>query len=207
MPVNYKVNASVVDIRRDSPRSDDVFMVDTNVWYWLTHGLAASAQKTSFRRIRDYSSYIKISRLVKSKLFRCGLSLAELSHLIEKTEREIFIRSNGNVTSKEYRHNDPSERNRVVSEIQAAWNQIEAMSETLDINIDDPVTKNAMNRLTTEPLDGYDLFVIEAISRNKATNKVITDDGDFATVAGIEVFTANNNVINAAKSQGRLITR
>ncbi|MBF0537928.1 MAG: hypothetical protein HQL03_06710 [Nitrospirae bacterium] len=63
-----------------------------------------------------------------------------------------------------------------------------------------------MRRLDTEQLDGYDLFIIEAMSRASIT-KVITDDGDFATVAGIEVFTANDNVINAAQSQGRLTTR
>ncbi|WP_218253416.1 hypothetical protein [Candidatus Magnetobacterium casense] len=111
------------------------------------------------------------------------------------------------MNTKEYRHNYPFERNRVVSEIQAAWSQIEAMSKAVDINIDETVTKNAMNRLATELLDGYDLFVIEAIFRNNITSKVITDDGDFATVGGIEVFTANDNVINAAQSQGRLITR
>ncbi len=207
MPVNYKINASVVDLRCDSPRSDDVFMVDTNVWYWLTHGLAASAQKTSVRRVREYSPYIRNASSVKSKLLRFNLSLSELSHLIEKTEREFFVRSNRKVNTKEYRHNYPFERKRVVSEIQTAWSQIETMSKAVDINIDETVTKNAMNRLATELLDGYDLFVIEAIFRNNITSKVITDDGDFATVGGIEVFTANDNVINAAQSQGRLITR
>lgn len=35
----------------------------------------------------------------------------------------------------------------------------------------------------------------------------ITDDGDFATVPGIQVFTANRNVIIAARSQGKMLTR
>ena len=36
---------------------------------------------------------------------------------------------------------------------------------------------------------------------------VQADDGDFATVPGIQVFTANRNVIQAARAQGRLATR
>ena len=37
--------------------------------------------------------------------------------------------------------------------------------------------------------------------------QVITDDGDYVTVPGIKVFTANHNVIRAARNQGKLITR
>lgn len=37
--------------------------------------------------------------------------------------------------------------------------------------------------------------------------QVITDDGDYVTVPGIKVFTANRNVIEAARNQGKLITR
>jgi hypothetical protein len=38
-------------------------------------------------------------------------------------------------------------------------------------------------------------------------SQIITDDGDFATIAGIRVFTANWNVIQPAKDQGKLIVR
>jgi len=37
--------------------------------------------------------------------------------------------------------------------------------------------------------------------------QVVTDDGDFATVLGIQVFTANRNIIRAAHAQRKLITR
>jgi len=36
---------------------------------------------------------------------------------------------------------------------------------------------------------------------------VITDDGDYVTVPGIKVFTANRNAITAAANQGKLLTR
>lgn len=43
--------------------------------------------------------------------------------------------------------------------------------------------------------------------KNHGVVQVITDGGDFAAVPGIRVFTANHNVIQAARTQGRLVTR
>ena len=43
--------------------------------------------------------------------------------------------------------------------------------------------------------------------KNNNIEKIITDDGDYLTVPDIQVFTANRNVINAARSQGKLVTR
>jgi hypothetical protein len=37
--------------------------------------------------------------------------------------------------------------------------------------------------------------------------QIITDDGDFVTVPEIILFTANNNVVRAAKAQCKLLTR
>jgi hypothetical protein len=43
--------------------------------------------------------------------------------------------------------------------------------------------------------------------RSHGVVKVITDDGDFATVQGIQVFTANRNVVSTARAQGKLLKR
>lgn len=135
------------------------------------------------------------------------MSLAELSHTIEKTEREIHEMSTGSsIKAKEYRHNYATQRARVVSEIQAVWAQVESLAEPLTVTIDSPTANAAINRLQTEKVDGYDLFILESM-RSHGVVQVITDDGDFATVPGIQVFTANRNVIQAARAQGRLITR
>ncbi|MCR4292002.1 MAG: hypothetical protein NUV76_03895, partial [Candidatus Kuenenia sp.] len=154
----------------------------------------------------DYPSYISKAISAKSQLHRCGLSLAELAHLIERTEREIYSRSNGALGSKEYRHNHSTERANVVAEIQTAWSQVNTMAQTLDLQIDEQVTNAALSRLSSQPLDGYDLFILEAISKAGVV-KVITDDGDFVTVPGIQIFTANHPVIKTAQSQGKLMKR
>lgn len=36
MAINYNVQADVIDIQRDQPQKTDTFLVDSNVWYWLT---------------------------------------------------------------------------------------------------------------------------------------------------------------------------
>ncbi len=113
MPVNYIVQAEVFDIRKDTPRPDDIFLVDSNVWYWITYTRADLADTRPRQyQTNDYPLYISKVLSAKSKLLRCGLSLAELAHLIENTELEIFARSTGfdKKRKKEFRHNNTSLR-------------------------------------------------------------------------------------------------
>jgi len=207
MPVNYTVHADVIDIRRDIPRPDDVFLVDSNVLYWLTYTRASQASQPPMRyQTKDYPAYIAKALSAKSALRSCGLSFAELAHRIEKTEREIYIRATGNAGKKEFRHNYTSERANVVAEVQAAWGQVKTMTQAVAIQIDEIVTDAALARFSTQPLDGYDLFILEAVA-NAGMVKVITDDGDYVTVPGIQVFTANQNVITASQAHGKLLIR
>jgi predicted nucleic acid-binding protein len=208
MPISYKIEAEVIDIKTDTPIQEDIFLVDTNVWYWMTYHRASSATRPPFSyQTNDYPTYISKVLTAKSKLVRCGLSLAELSHIIERTELEIYNRTAGQIRPKEYRHNIPTERNKVITEIKTAWGQVKSMASPLeDVIIDENTTDNALSRLDTQKLDGYDLFMLESIEKTGIV-QIITDDGDFATVPNLKVFTSNQNVIQAAAAQGKLITR
>jgi len=207
MPINYDIKSEVIDIKTDTPNSKDFFLVDTNVWYWLTYTRASQAtQRPSPYQLTTYTTYIKKALSSKSKLFTCGLSLPELAHLIEKTEYEIHIRSHQGINKKEYRYNYPSCRNGVVQEISAAWAQVAAMSEPLKVLINEPVTNCALKRLKTEFTDGYDVFILEAIKQCKIL-QVITDDGDYSSVSGIKLFTAKPEILRVAQQQGKLVGR
>jgi predicted nucleic acid-binding protein len=203
MAVNYIIQAQVVDVTVDTPKSEDVFLVDTNVWYWLTYPNAISFIPS---QLSEYPGYLNKALGTKSRIHHSGLSLAELAHLIERTEREIYEKAFGKIKLKEYRHNLVGERSRVFSEIQAAWSQVTALADPLTLTINAPTTNAALSRFQTEKVDGYDLFILEAM-KNHGVVQVITDDGDFATVSGIQVFTANRDVISAARSQGKLLIR
>ena len=94
----------------------------------------------------------------------------------------------------------------VIKEIETAWSQVTSTSAPIDVTINEVVTNSALSRFQSQALDGYDLFMLEAMKKEGIT-QIITDDGDFVTVPGIIVFTANDNVIRAAKAQGKLVTR
>jgi hypothetical protein len=55
-------------------------------------------------------------------------------------------------------------------------------------------------------IDGYDLFIAEAMA-NAGVTQILTDDGDYCTVPGIQVLTANRQAIDAAQAQGTLKVR
>lgn len=201
MAVNYIVQAEVVDIRSDQPKKDDIFLVDTNVWYWLTYTKASTSANNY--QITYYPSYIAKAFSAQSLLLYCGLSLSELAHNIEQTEKQILSSA---LKPKEYRHNYPAERANVVAEIQAAWSQVTSIAVSTDITVDEATTNSALTRFSTQPLDGYDLLILEAMDKAGIV-QVITDDGDYVTVPGIRVFTANQNVLTAAANQSKLLIR
>jgi predicted nucleic acid-binding protein len=209
MAIQYIVRATVVDIRQDTPGPHDMFLVDSNVWYWLTYSRASQADQPPYHyQTYDYPEYINRARAVGASLLRCELSLAELAHLIERTERDIWLRRSAPASGspKEYRHNYPSERANVVAEIDAAWSQVKSLAKPLAVQVDESLADAALVRLQSQPLDAYDLFLIEAAART-GTLQFITDDGDFATVPGIIVFTSNHHLIRTAQAQGRLVQR
>ena len=200
------IQADIIDITTDTPRQSDIFFVDTNVWFWQTYTDAAFTAKRY--QITDYPDYINKTRQNGATLTYSGLTLAELAHIIEKTEYKIYIQSHAGLKIKEYRHNYPEERAIVVAEVKLAWSQVKAIAIPVNLTVDDATTDAAINRFTTQAVDGYDLLMLEAISKAGAgTVKIITDDMDYSVVPGIEVFTSNKYVIQDAAMQKKLVRR
>ena len=210
MPANYTVRADVIDIQQDNPRKEDIFLVDTNVWYWQTYTQASILSKPYNQyQTQQYPSYLNKALSANALLSYCGLSLMELVHNIERSERQVSIGQGAipnNTKPKEYRHNYPQERANVVSEIQLACSQVRSIAVEVTVSVESLVVNSALNRLQTQLLDGYDLLILEAM-KGANINSIITDDGDYVTVPDIKVFTANRNVIIAARNQGKLIVR
>ena len=209
MPVNYSVKAVVVDLRLDTPKPTDRFYVDTNAWFWTVYSrLHFLPQFPEKKDKPEYPAYLKKVLNMGGQLNWCGLSLSELAHLIEKTEWEIYCQTtSASLKSKEYRHNLPAERTRVVQQIQAAWQGVESMAACVNTpEINAAATAAALQNFATLPVDGYDLFAIHALKAASIT-QVISDDGDFCSVPGITLFTANQTVISAARAQNKFKQR
>ncbi|MFH1953769.1 MAG: hypothetical protein ABIL06_19390 [Pseudomonadota bacterium] len=204
MAINYIIQADVVHIASDTPKATDIFLVDTNVWFWMTYPTAS--QSAIPYQLTRYPDYVNRALGNRAKICRTGLSLSEIAHRIEKTEHHIYRTYISAIDLKEYRHNIPAERARIVAEVEAAWEQVKSLAESLVVTVDEPTTDAALARLQTEKVDGYDLFTLEAM-KSHGVLQIITDDGDFATVPGIQLFTANKNVIQSARAQGKLLRR
>jgi hypothetical protein len=207
MNINLTIQADIVDIQNDTPRTSDIFLVDTNVWLWQTYRNANFTAKAY--QLNNYPNYVIKALRQGATLSYSVLTLAELASVIERIERDIYNQNNGsNLKSKDYRHNYPNERTKVVAEVQLAWNQVDQIAISADLTINDEIAKAALIRFETQAVDGYDLLILEAISRAGAGQvQVITDDMDYATVPNIQVFTSNIQVIKLAKAQGRLLRR
>lgn len=203
------VRAEVIDLRSDLPKPADVFVVDTNVWYWLTYPPATqSAQPYQSQR---YPNYLKRAKGIGAHLRYCGTVYAELAHLIETAEYRSFCarhgyQPNAQIKSKDFRHNYLKERSDVQDEVGIAWGQVTSMADVAAIHLDAATIATTATLFEQVNLDGYDLIAVEAMREN-GIKHIITDDKDFLTVPGIVVLTANNNAIQAAEAAGQLITR
>jgi hypothetical protein len=207
MNVSLTVRADVIDIQNDTPQKSDIFFVDTNAWIWQTYRNANFTAKPY--QLKDYPNYLDKALEQGATLSYAVLTLAELASVIEGIERKIYNLDNGSsLETKDYRHNYPNERAKVVAEVQAAWSQVESIAISADLTINDEIARAALNRFQTQAVDGYDLLILEAISRaGTGQIQVITDDMDYATVPNIQMFTSNLNVIRSAKLQGKLLRR
>jgi hypothetical protein len=207
MTVAYDILADVIDIRFDKPKHQDSFFVDTNVWYWLAYSRASVTAKSY--QVTAYPEYIKKIRSVNARLSRCNLILAELAHIIEKTEFGIFCSANkkdpNTYPMKEFRHELSANREDVTQEIESAWMQVGQLSGLVPMTIDDDAATTFIADLKANRLDGYDLLYLDLLRKQHFS--ILTDDGDFATVPGITVFTANLQVIDAARDCGKLKMR
>lgn len=199
------VRARIVDIRADTPKDTDVFLVDTNAWYWLFYS-RASVSVTAIQA--NYPNYLKAAIGAKSALHCYGLTFAELAHNIEKTEREIYEAQAGGkkIPAKEFRHDYQQQRRKIVTLISETWADVLSASTMLDLDMDNDFMRSALTLFPSVGLDGYDLFMAEAALKAGVT-QIVTDDGDYATVPGLTIFTANQKVIQAAATAGKLLTR
>lgn len=203
MAVNFSVRSQVIDLRNDHPQRNDVYLIDTNAWIWMSY-TRSSLIKESYQ-LEDYPTYIDKIIEAGAKIYRTSINLIEISSVIEKTEFNIF-KINNNLSEKfslkEFRHNTDTKG--VTLEIESAWEQICAVSSHLDINLDLVSSGKLMELIKTETVDGYDRALLLAVME-KQNIRIISDDSDFSTVPWITLHTANPTVVTKALRRQKLL--
>jgi len=203
-----KIEATVIDIKSDTPKSTDRFFVDTNVWLFAYYPRATLNNQERLRNA-GVLTYIDKARQANAVLYRLGLSLSEVANVIEREESKSYFQFPNYIPSKkikEYRYEHLCERRKTLDKIRRCWLKVKLASQSIDLPIDDTVTDDSLVSLQGYFLDGYDIFFYEAMKSNN-TIQIITDDCDFATIPGIQVFTESQGLIAEAIKQGKILTR
>lgn len=209
------VAAEVIDIEHDQPRGSDVFLVDTNVWFWQTYtGASQGAKPPRSYQSTSYPRYVKKALQARAKLWHHDLMFAELAHLIERVECDIFARTfpgasaaagTATLPIKQFR-NQPTQRAQVLAEIEDSWKQVQRMSGPLNWTLHAGCSTMLLATLRSSRLDAYDAaYVLDA--GKAGVMSILSDDSDFASVAGLQIFTANRRMIQEARKAGRLSVR
>lgn len=201
--ISYTIQSNVIDIRKDVDIEGKSFYVDTNVWFWITSlwGYDCAA----FYQNKYYPDFVN-KAIEISKLYTSIINVLELSHVIEKTGYDIYKKETGSeLTFKEYRHNLPEKRKETTDIIVSSWECLSGMARVLRTEVDEKYDiDQAIEILTRSQIDSYDSLIFQTMEKNDIKN-VVSDDGDFATIPDVTVFTANRNVVKAAEEQGKLI--
>lgn len=203
MAANIVIRANVVDISKDTPRKNENFLVDTNVWYWMTYSKASMHSLAIPYQTSSYPTYANSALSVGAKLNYSGLNILELTHVIERSEFNI---AGAGATFKEFRHNSAINRTMVCSEINSSFGQVKSMGQYFEIDLGQYALSSAIGGFNRFEVDGYDCMIADHMLKNGIQN-IVTDDGDFASVAGVTVFTANRNIIQRASQAGKLLVR
>lgn len=195
------IHANIIDITKDIPQKDDVFIIDTNAWIWATYTRAtysANRYQTDY-----YPNYIDKIIECGAKIFRTSFVLIEISHVIETIECDLFKIQNSlpNLSLKKYRHY--ADTKNVKKEIVSAWEQICSMSEQLDIVMDCQFNAKLLDLVQNENVDGYDRSLILAAKSNSL--RILSDDIDIASVQSVTLHTANSKVITSSLASGKLL--
>jgi hypothetical protein len=223
MLVASLVRASVVDIRRECavPRR---LVCDTNVLYWIFYpsfrslasagGIVPGVYQTT-----EYARFFTVAHRSQTALCTSAANLGELAKLIEHADLESHCRTDCNcpadiaVRPGEYFAANQCKKARyhyagrlptirrgvehVIASVRKAVSILPGLASTDDEH------QSALSEWLLSYSDYVDALMIAQARRLNMVD-ILSDDGDFATVSGITLYTANRNVVNAARAAGTL---
>lgn len=193
--------SQIINIKKVRPTKDDVYFIDTNVWFWFTY--CGSNKKfigraPSFYQLKEYPDFIDKILNVGAKIFTSPLIYTELANLIERTEYNEYVAKeqlqNTDFTRKDFREIEEC-REKVLREINSAWSVIcSVASDCLELNLNLATTKAAHNFMSNTKLDPYDAIFIHFMNSHNI-NTLISDDGDMMATNISQIITANKKYV------------
>lgn len=189
--------AQIIDLEQVETPVDETFFVDTNVWFWFyaaSKGIRPGFEPEEYQ-LQNYPKFIEEILNAGNRLVHCPLNLAELSNTIENSELALHRKyhQDPNFSKKRFR-GVKTERAMVVKEIETAWKQVCSMSNCLQVQLDSVSATDCIDLLRQSLLDTYDAFYCQILGKEGVLN-IITDDGDFSTTDGFNIYTSNRRLL------------
>lgn len=172
----------------------EIFALDTNILYWTHYSKASDPNLGALPyQVLKYPNFVQELLDNGNTLVTTVLNISELIHVVENSEYKIYKAFNKRFIKKKDFRNLSSERIKykneliiIMSELKEAYgNQIKI------IDIKEKYINNYISKIESNICDIFDYLVIEKLKK-EGINNFITDDKDFRTVDGINLFTAYN---------------
>lgn len=189
------MGANVIDIKNidiNSIDKDEVFAIDTNVLVWTHYSKASNPHLNKHPyQVIEYPNFVAKLLGNGNKLVTTLLNITELCAVIEKNQYKIYKVANAcrKLKFKDYRNNASeraiykSEIENMIMEIRGSYdNQIEI------VDITDDKIKLFLNNICSNKCDIFDYVIVDYL-KSIGINNFISDDKDFSSVDGINLFT------------------
>lgn len=184
------IDIDTVNISSIDPK--ELFALDTNILYW-THYSQASVPvlRALPYQVKKYPNFIEALLDNGNVLVTTVLNVSELSHVVENSEWRIYKAVNGvNIKKKEFRKLT-KERLHYQNEMETIMLQlIETYGKQIKvIEITETDVAGYVNNIRNNACDIFDFIIISKLKGLGIVN-YITDDRDFLTIDGINVYIA-----------------
>lgn len=190
----------IINIRNFSPIDNSrQFFLDTNVLYWISNPRFLQLHQLS-HTARVYYDFIDKLIDAGNPLVTSVYNLTELLNVIEKSEWDIYCKLHPEIpiSRKDYR-NMPTEHEEVGKVMKTALNNVNNICKVIEFNFSASIIDDFVENFTTHRCDIFDYAILKNCVKSKYLN-IISDDGDFSSIEKINLYTANENVLNNART-------
>ena len=185
----------IIDIKTiGNTFSNTEFFIDTNVLYWYSYSKYELFNDPVKRQAQPYLDFLESLIENDNLIFTSIYNLSELLHIIEKHEFEIFQETNTGkrLNIKDFRK--ITSREGVKSELLTALENTKDLCSIMEYPFYLSDLEEFINTSDTHRCDNYDYIIIKNCIEQGKLN-VISDDSDFVSMPGINLYTANRKAL------------
>ena len=167
------------------------FCLDTNVLYWYTYPRYGLGEKNNKHHSQVYYDFVDKLVADGNPLITTIYNVSELLNIVEKHEWEIYKRLNPQfpIDKKDYRR-IASERTNLQQIMKTTISNVKNICTIVDFNFSSEGLDCYVDSFTKHRCDVFDYLILNYYVESSDIN-IISDDNDFVTYPGINLYTAN----------------